>query len=403
MIEVEFTYILDAARDRETWDAIMGEFGAQHNVKVKVHQMTWDTAWAELFAYSSGKPPHVSMVGNTWVSSLARLNVLRPFTPDEITAVGGASAFITPNWYAGSLQGDRRVWAIPWTAWLYVVCYRKDLLRQAGVASEGAFGTIPTISSSVRKLSASSLDIPWLNPQLPVSYRDLLHIAASYIWAAGGDIIDAEGTRTLFNSLKAIEGLSKWLEAYRLVRAPYKALSQPEIIELFGKGKAAAILTHIRAANQFMDGQGSRQVRDNLGVAPVTDQPWTGGASFVIWQHGRGDLPAERAAVELVKFLASKEINLRYHAATQSLPSRLDAIEDLYPQGSPIRDAVMQSARNGRIYNNISIWRRIEYQLSEEIGAALDEANASPETDLDEILHTHLDPLAERLNITLNK
>jgi multiple sugar transport system substrate-binding protein len=404
VVEIDFSYIWDHEYDKRIWAAFMDEFGAQHGVKVRIREeMTWDGAWAELFSYTSlGHGPHVSHIGSSWINSLARMNVLRPFKPDEIAAIGGAWDFSAPNWESGILSEDKHVWAIPWTTWIYVICYRKDLLQQAGIDPAGAFGTIKDVAQTVERLTGSSLEMPWLNSQLPVSYRDFLHIAASWVWAAGGDFTDKDGTTVLFNNPQAMQGLKSWLDIYTAVRAPHKGFSQPEIFDLFRQGCAAAVLANIHGANTFVDAQSNSLVRDNLGVAPVTDLPWTGGGSFVIWEHVRHNPQQEQAAVELVKFLASKDINVRYQRETASMPSRIDALKEIYPDGNPVREAVMMTATKGRHYYNTPTWRRIEYQLSEELGLIVNETLNNPTADTEAILHAHLDPLARRLNLTLH-
>jgi multiple sugar transport system substrate-binding protein len=404
MVEIEFSYIHDFEHDPQVWSNFMDEFSAQHGIKVYLRRMVWDMAWAELFSFTSTsnyKGPQVSHIGNTWVSSLARMNVLRPFKPDEIAEVGGAWDFITPNWETGMLPDDRRVWAIPWTVWMYVICYRKDLLEEAGIDPSEAFGTIKVVKASVERLVSSSLEIPWLNAQLPVSYRDLLHIAASWVWAAGGDFIDKKATKALFTSPQAMDGLKDWLDIYRAVPEAYKKLLQQETFDLFRAGRAAAVLANIGGANAFINAHDNPIMRNNLGVASVTETPWTGGGGLVIWDHVRSDPQKEHAAVELVKFLSSKEINLRYWRETGGTPSRIDALHEIYSPGNPAREAVMQAATNGREYYNISVWRRIEQQLSEGIGAIMRDAAENPATDSAQILRKHLEPLARRVNTTL--
>jgi multiple sugar transport system substrate-binding protein len=403
MVEIEFSYIWDHENDHRVWAEFMKEFESLHGVKVCIRpEMTWDTAWAELFSFTSlGKGPHVSHVGNTWINSLARMNVLRPFQATELTAMGGAWDFVTPNWESGILPEDKRVWAIPWTTWIYVICYRKDLLEQVGIDPCQAFGTIKSIRETVLRLTASPLDGSWLNPQVPVSYRDFLHIAASWVWAGGGDFTNKDGTKVIFNSPQALNSLKDWVDIYRPVPAPYKKLNQPQMFDLFRQGHAAAMLANIHGANTFIDDQASPIVRENLGIASMTELPWTGGGSFVIWEHVRKNPEQEQAAVELVTFLASKDINIRYQHETASMPARIDALKEIYPEGNPARDVVMLAATKGRHYYNTTTWRRIEQQLSETLGIIINKTLDNPSTDTDAILHAHLDPLAERLNNTL--
>ncbi len=400
MIEIEFSYVRDHPNDRHIWKTFIDEFCTQHGVKVHIREeMVWDTAWAELFAFTSHHTgPHVSHIGSTWINSLARLKVLRPFQPREIAAIGGSWDFTSPNWDAGILPEEKQVWAIPWTTWIYVFCYRKDLLEQVGIDTTNAFGTIKAASQTVQKLTASSLEIPWLNSQLPVSYRDFLHTAASWVWAAGGDFTDKEGKAITFNSPQAIQGLKCWLDIYCAVPHAYKSISQPEVFDLFREGRVAAMLTNIYGANTFVSERSAPIVRENLRVESVTDTPWTGGGSFVVWDHVRADPQQEQTAVALVKFLASKEINIRYQHETASMPSRIDALKEIYPDGNPIRDAVMHTATKGRHYYNTPVWRRIEQQLSEALGTIVNEAQQNPHINTGVLLHQHLDTLARQLN-----
>lgn len=404
MVEIEFSYIMDHEQDQRLWSTFLDEFCSRHDVQVHLRPgMRWDGAWAELFSYTAHeKPPHVSHIGNTWINSLARLQVLRPFKPEELAALGGGWDFVVPNWDSGILSEDNRVWGIPWTAWMYVICYRKDLLAQVGIDPAGAFATTKATAQTIETLAASNLEMPWLNSQQLAALRDLLHTASSWIWAAGGDLSYRDGTQVLFNSPAAMQGLKNWLATYRAVATPHKKLMFTETYDLFREGRAAAVLASIRGANSFNGASANPLVRENLGVAPVSDIPWTGGGSFVIWQDALHTIQQEIAAVQLVKFLASKEINLRYQRETDSLPSRIDALKETYAEGNPASETVMLGATKGRHYYNTPTWRRIELQLSEGLGRILKDVLDVPSADTDAILHRHLDPLAAQLNETLN-
>ncbi|MGC1375963.1 MAG: extracellular solute-binding protein, partial [Anaerolineales bacterium] len=203
------------------------------------------------------------------------------------------------------------------------------------------------------------------------------------------------------NSPQALDGLKDWLDIYRIVPEAYKKLTQRETFDLFRAGRVAAVLANIGGANALINTQDNFAMRNNLGVASVTETPWTGGGGFVVWDHVRGNSQQEHAAVELVKFLSSKEINLRYWRETGGTPSRMDALREIYSPGNPAREAVMLAATNGRGYYNISVWRRIEQQLSEEIGAIMHDAAENPSLDSVQILRKHLDPLAKRVDTTL--
>jgi len=404
MVEIELSTIPDADIDLQVMKSLLDEFGSQYGVKVRLDTMTWGTAWTDFVTVAShGKGPDLSHIGGTWVSSLAIMNALRPFSPADIQAMGGEKAFLAPTWQSGLLYGDPRVWAIPWTGYTFVVCYRRDLLGSLGIDGETAFGTIGSLASTVRKLEQSHLEIPWLMPSSPPPHSDLVHMAASWIWEAGGDYIhiDPNGEEIIFNSAQAFQGLKAWLELYRLIPAAYASLNQFESSNLFARGRAAAVVADNRfASTVFMDGADD-VVKKNLGVAPLTGVPWYGGGSLVIWRHTQGYPERERAAVQLVGFLTGKAAELRWGKEVHSLPARVEVVQELYPVGNPLHRAFTLASESGRAYPAVPLWRRLEYQIAQGLHQCLQQSRENPSKDIETILHEQLDPLADRLNLTL--
>src|SRR5207248_9836926 len=140
----------------------------QHGVKVRLRRLDWATAWVDLFTMASeGHGSDVSGIGSTWVSTLAKLDALRPFKPDEVADMGGAASFIAPAWQNARLVRDQRIWSIPWIGWMYVIYYRKDLLQSVGIDPSKAFGAPQSTKDTLAALKTSALEIPWLNADIP--------------------------------------------------------------------------------------------------------------------------------------------------------------------------------------------------------------------------------------------
>ena len=356
--------------------SLLDDFSGQYGVKVKLNTMTWGTAWTDFVTIAShGKGPDLSHIGGTWVSSLAIMNALRPFSLKDIDEMGGEEAYLAPTWKSGLLYDDKRVWSIPWTGYTFVVCFRKDMLGQLGVDGETAFGTIESLSSTVRKLERSNFEIPWLMPSAPAPYSDLVHMAASWIWEAGGDYIhiDQTGEEIVFNSPQAYRGLKAWMELYRVVPRAYASLNQFDSSSLFAQGKATAVVADNRFATSVLLGSAEEIVKKNLGVAALTSVPWYGGGSLVIWRHTQGYPDRERAAVQLVKFLTGKEAELRWAKEVHSLPARVEALHELYPSGNPLNHAFTRASEMGRAYPAVPLWRRLEYQIAQGLNQCLQE------------------------------
>lgn len=398
MTEIEISYAWGI--DEPTLISLVQEFSQQNGIKVRLRRLDWSTAWVDLFTMvSHGQGSDVSAIGSTWVSTLAKLDALRPFKPDEVARMGGP--FMTPAWQSSKLTGDQRVWSIPWIGWMYVIFYQKDLLESVGLDPAKAFATPQAVQNTLAVLETSSLEIPWLNPNYPHPHIDFLHTAASWVWAAGGDFINPTGNKVLFDSPQTISGLVNWLDTYRSVPKQYQSLSDAECRDLVRQGHVTAALMDINTAHTILDTELSDLKQENIGFANITNIPWVGGGSFVIWEHTQIHPERERAAIELVKFLSRKESNLQWMRNGDLLPLRMDALDESYPAGNPLHETIMSAARHGRSYHNVSHWRRVEAQLSLELGAAVKELRENPDADSTIILKKRLEPLARRLNIVL--
>jgi len=400
MIEIELSYVW--GEDDLTFGMLVEEFSQQYGVKVRLRRFDWSTAWVDLFTIvSQGQGSDVSNIGSTWVSTLAKLDALRPFKSGEVAEMGGESAFAAAIWKSTKLSGDPRIWSIPWISWMYLICYRKDILQNLAVDPYEAFTTPQGIQATLTALKTSPLEIPWLNPYFSHPYTNFVHTSASWVWAAGGDFIDPTGHKVLFNSPQAILGLTYWLETYRSMPELYWKFSVEECADMFTHGRTAATLVHIVAANTILNGDLSGFKREDIGFANLPFPFWTGGDSFVIWEHVRSYPEREHAAIELVKFMTTKMANLRWVENASLLPARMDALHEGYPPQNPLHDVVTLAAHKGRGYFNVPHWRRVESQLSLELGTVVNEARENPSLDSATILRSRLEPLARRLDIIL--
>lgn len=402
MIEIQMSCIPDAEVDFQTLSDLAGQFERQHGIRVHLYRMAWGTAWTDFLTIAShGKGPDLSHLGGSWVSSLATMNALRFFRLAEVEAMGGAAAFSRPTWESTCLLGDERVWAIPWTGYLYLICYHRDLLEAAGVDVVQAFGTRQALAATTGRLSRAGLEVPLVIPYIPPPYTDLVHMAASFVWSAGGDFVDAEGKRVLLDQPAALEGMRNWLDFCRLVPSAYSHLTQEESLTLFLQRRAAMLVADNRFVVTNLIRAGGESAHSAIGFANLSETPWMGGGDFVIWQHTQGYPDRERAAVEFVQFLSSKDAHLLWAERVNSMPARLDALQEIYPSGHPLEGAVTQAVQHGRDYLNVPLWRRLEFQIAQALGVLLNEAQENRGVASASLLEKHLFPLTERLNLTL--
>lgn len=405
MIELEFSVFEDAPGDSSDLRKILDDFQAQQSVRVHLRPMSWGQGWAELFDIAmNGKGADVSHVGSTWISSLVAMNSLRSFTIREQAMMGGEEAFSTPLWKSAILVNDPQVWAIPWNSYFYMVCYRDDLLRQAGIDGKQAFGTIEKLGATIKRLPAVKAEIPWLMQHVPPPFTDLLHLAASWIWSSGGDLLNETWDETRFARPEAVHGLTAFFEAYRQVLPAAQNYLPEECMQLYAEGRVGALVINDRSlTNSFNSPTIDPLVKANTRTAPLAQVPWFGGGNLVIWRHTKGYPDREKAAVALTSYLTSKPVQVRAAQMKGTIPARLEAIEALYGREHPFYETVHKNSQIGRPYPTAAIWRRIEFQLAGALNEILSEALGDPSLELKPLIVRHLEPLANRLNLTLGR
>lgn len=403
MLELEISYTW--SQDDPSFTTLVEEYAREHGIRVRLRRLDWTTAWAELFTMvSEGQGSDISILGSTWIGTLAKMDALRPFKPQELAEIGVLNATIPPAWRSRPRAGgDAHVWSIPWSGWMYVIAYRKDLLAGLGLDPARAFNTPEATQATLAALKTSALDLPWLNPDVPHPYIDYIHTAASWVWGAGGEFLTPKGDKAVFDAPQAISGLANWLETYRAVPAQQRSLSAAQCGDLLRQGRAAAGVVDIITAHTLFDPQLSSLAPEQIGFSNLTPTPWVGGGDCVIWEHTRGDYERERAALELLRFIAGKQAHLRPQHMADILPLRTDALEESYPPGNPLREAVLLAADQGRSYQDISHWRRFESRVCLELGAVVQEARQNPAADAQALLRTHLEPAAKQLNLLLGQ
>lgn len=400
MTSIELSLIPDAEADYQTVERLMADFKRETGIDVQLKRMEWENAWPQLIGIATqGQGVDVSHVGSTWVSSLMSMNALRPMPSHLVNKVGGEQAFVHSTWSSVISEDDRNAYGIPLSAYVYIVAYRKDLLAQAGLNPATAFATPAALEDSIRCLEKlSAVETAWLMPVVPHPFNDFVHMAASWVWSSGGHIMDNRGKQVLFNSPAALAGLQSFVRLLRLV-PDTDYLGSDECMSALLEGRAAAVVTDARALNSAIQNK-SPQV-EKIGAASLMSIPWSGGGSLVIWRHTYGYPDRLEAAYKLVEFLVRKKTMMDLANNCYTLPSRTDALDELFPPDHALRPVMLQLISTGRSYRPIPLWHRIEYQFGAELGSVIKMLRQDRSVELESTLQEAMDSLAHRLNLTL--
>lgn len=393
MVEIEFSVMEGIPGAADPLLPLLDAFEKQYHIHVNLTGIPWDIGRAEVAKFGIyGQGPDISSIGTTWVGSLAAMRALRPYTPQDIRALGGSDAFFESSWRTGLLPNDPTPWAVPWLADITVIYYWKDALEKAGIQdAQAAFSTEAALVETLEKLHASGYAYPLA--LTTINTPVILHEAAHWVWSAGGDFISADGRQAIFNEPAAMQGFRDYFSLKRFISP--ESLGVAPRGDLFDVGKAA-----VHFGGPFL-GNVSRHQHpewgDRLGVATVPGITFAGGSSFVIWQY----TPHPQEAFELVRFLSYQPTRIPASPHDQGLPTRREAVNMPSAKDDIFHRTYLQSMQISRSFPTIRLWGSMEDKLIVEMSNIWTTLFENPDQDLDICLHKHLDPLAQRLNNTL--
>jgi multiple sugar transport system substrate-binding protein len=393
MADLEVSLMLHSPNTANEIQPVFDQFEAEHRVHIRAQVLDWETGWAEIVKYALyGNGPDVSEIGSTWTGNLVAMNALRPFSPADAVALGGAAAFVSAAWQSGMLLDNPQLWSIPWLSDTRLIFYRRDLLHAAGIDETTAFVDHAHLEDTLARLAAGGVARPWIVPTRRIP--QLMHAIASWVWGAGGDFVSQDGRRILFNQPEAYAGMRAFFDLHRYLGAPPYDFGEAQYETLFRQGQAAVTvcgrwLPHRREL--------APEVEANLGVARVPGIPFVGGSNLVIWQRTR----QAGLALEFIRFLTGQRVQSSKHHLQGFLPVRSDVLyAPDYASTLPDQVAV-ESLRVGRPFPALPLWGLVEDKLTTAFADVWARLSANPDGDLDATITERLDPLAERLEMTL--
>jgi multiple sugar transport system substrate-binding protein len=397
MTDLNFLVIADTPEDLLPLREVLQPFEQGTATSIQLKRIGWERAWQTLLMDAiEGKGPHISQIGSTWSATMAMLDALRVFSENEVATVGGADQFLPAAWETVKLENRPGIWAIPWNIYTFVLLYRKDLLERAHIDPEEAFATPESMRGTFDKLSKKGI-APWAFPSLR-SYADLVHIASSWVRANGGEFMDSDGRTPLFANPEASLGLVQFFELFHFIPSALQNLSMDACQQAFAHGQTAMLVGGMEVADDLLsDPNTLQEVRENLRVTTLPGVPWIGGDHLVIWKNARADLQVEKSALELVRFLSRKEMQVRLFQLQNILPARVDAYLEINFSLASTAVTMQRILQDGRPHPPIRLWRRIESFLDEMLASIGRSVLDQPHGQIHEIVQLGLDKYSQKL------
>jgi len=391
-MELNFLTIADAPEDLQTLRGLVADLEREQQIRISLGRVGWDRAWQVLLMDAvNGKGPQVSQIGSTWVATMAMLDALRVFKPDDVISIGGASCFLPSAWETIKFTDRPEVWAIPWSIYTFVLYYRRDMLAQAEIDSTIAFSTPAMMRETFARLNLRGI-APWVFPSLH-PYADLVHIASAWARANGGDFVGADGREPLFAKPEVSAGLADFFGLFPFIPVELRGLNIEDCTQAFARGDVAVMIGGVEIGNELVESPyASQALRDNLAVTTLPGVPWVGGDHLVVWKNVLSNKRHENAALELVRFLSRRETQIQLFNLENILPARADTYDELTFPLETTAATVQRIIKTGRPHPTLRLWRRIEAFLDDML---LDIGNA--------VLRQYSVPPADIVNQMLNE
>jgi multiple sugar transport system substrate-binding protein len=398
MSEVEVSFNNSYTDSIRVTRPLLAEFEQRHRARILLSIYDWETGWTELMKISLYKHgPVISQTGNSWMGSLIAQHSLRAFPDREISALGGKGRFLAGAWESCLDFDNKSVVAIPWVVDTYLVYYHRDQLAKAGIDEAGAFSTPENFHATLQKLQQAGFKYPFAVPTN--ASRSNIHKVSSWVWGQGGDFMDSQGKHMLLSEPGTRKGLNQYFGLYCFMPPGTVELSDLDAWNWFLEGKTAVTIRNAEFLIHAQHQEYPKELVANIGTAVLPGVPLLGGSNLVMWNHIRYE--QEEDALAFIKFLTSAETQLSLFESSGLLPANLQALERV--SAFPLFGPAIESVKKAKSFQRIRMWGLVEDKLDLAFAAIWTKLLTTPDPNLDEVIASELDPIEERLNLTLSQ
>ncbi|MGJ3248335.1 MAG: ABC transporter substrate-binding protein [Elainellaceae cyanobacterium] len=320
-----------------------------------------------LSAVVGDAPPSMLWYAPMITGQLVELDAIRPL--DHWFAESSIAGEIDPT-LLDSMTWDGHIWSVPFGINNVGIFYRPSLFDAAGITQ------LPSSWSDIRAIARQLTDndedtAPHHGILLPLGKGEwTVFIWLSFLWSAGGNLIDPNTGHPDLATPEAIAALEFW---QNLVDDGSATLSQPERgyeLDDFLAGRVAMQLTGPWTLRQL------RETGVDFAVMPIPPKiqqaTAVGGENLFIFKTSPD---TEQAALTFAEYVLSEDFQTQWAIETGYLPVNLNArqsepYQDFVEQQPAIR-IFLNQAPHGRSRPILPGYNRLSEQLGRAIEAAL--------------------------------
>ncbi|MFH7835202.1 MAG: ABC transporter substrate-binding protein [Candidatus Aenigmatarchaeota archaeon] len=373
-------------------EALVKEFNEKYGPNIHVTSVY--IGWGELLpklmaAAAGGEIPEVAIGDLVWMPKLVRTGMLIPL--NEYIKEINYEDFYPEMRKIGAYEG--KVYSLPVSANNLQLFYNKDIFKANGLDPEKPPKTWDELVEIAKKCTDPAKGI-WGMELYTGTGEGLTWQFQVYLWQAGGEFLTSDLKKAAFNSPAGKKALQFWVDLIH----KYK-VSPLAPWGLFGQGKAAMVMDGTWMVGGWRPGGwaplpydwGTALMPTPSGGVPATNM---GGEQIFIFKT----TPEKQAAAwEFVKWLTSKDVQIKWDILTGFMPIRDSVAKDpVYTSWATTTEPRLLPFIEGQKYAHarpmVPQYPEISDAFSEEIQKALygtvsvDEALANAERRVNELL-----------------
>lgn len=341
---------------------ILARFEAENpDIKVQMRQLTWQNGREEIVAaVAAGTTPDLCELGSTWFHYFAASGRLA-----DITADTDSLRQRIGHWEIATHEG--RIHGMPWVVGTRAVFWNKNLFRLAGLPPDAPPDTWPKLAAAARTIHDTGKGVYGFGRNTGeryVLFKKFMPLA----WSAGGDVLSADGTRSIFDSPEVRDAL-----AFYLSLGPVSLTErQDQIDQAFKQEKIGIIQSGGWLFKTLpVDAPGLE-----YGVCPMprpaddrgVNRSFGGGEVLVLFDNS----PRKAAALKLAAFLARGDNALALCREAKSVqPAAIGMENDPYYQANPGERAFVEQLKTAVFTPPHPDWQEIESAVETWVEKAL--------------------------------